>query len=218
MAGNVVTLPFNLKLKDITKDWIIRHSVSVEAGYVFNKDDRGGETNHGIIKATAEEWKPQLVAKFGWNGKMIDLTEEMALYIYDEGWWKKMRCDDLHRIHPLLCQRMFDFGINGGRPTAVRYLQRLLNVLNRAGADYADQTPDGGMGKLTIGQLEAFVAKRGQRGLLYLLNGLTGMHTYHYIEISEKRIQNETFTNGWLDRLFGATEFYARVLIQGEGK
>lgn len=217
MAGNAVMF-FETKLKDITKEWIIRHSVNVEAGYVNNPDDRGGETNCGITYETAQEWKSQLVAKFRWDGKMINLTREMAWFIYDEGWWKRMRCDDLHRIHPLLCQRMFDFAINGGRTTSVRYLQRLLNVLNRGGKDYPDQTPDGVVGKLTLGQLEAFVAKRGPRGLLYLLNGLTGIHTNHYVEISEKRVANETFTNGWLDRLLGATELYARILILGEGK
>lgn len=217
MGANAI-IPWNVMLKDVTKEWIINHSVNIEAGYVNNKNDLGKETKHGITYATAQEWKPQLVAKFGWDGKMINLTREMAWYIYDQGWWQRMRCDELMAIHPLLCQRIFDFAINGGRVVSVKYLQRLLNVLNRQGKDYPDFAPDGGIGKNTLGQLRSFAAKRGSRGIMYLLQGLTGMHVNHYVEISEGRVANEEFTNGWLDRLLGATEFYARVMIVGEGK
>lgn len=217
MAASAI-IPWNVMLKDVTKEWIINHSVNVEAGYVNNKNDLGKETNRGITYVTAQEWKPQLVAKFGWDGKMINLTREMAWYIYDQGWWQRMRCDELMAIHPLLCQRIFDFAINGGRVVSVKYLQRLLNVLNRQGKDYPDFAPDGGIGKNTLGQLRSFAAKRGPRGIMYLLQGLTGMHVNHYVEISEGRVANEEFTNGWLDRLLGATEFYARVMIVGEGK
>lgn len=217
MGANAI-IPWNVMLKDVTKEWIINHSVNIEAGYVNNKNDLGKETKHGITYATAQEWKPQLVAKFGWDGKMINLTREMAWYIYDQGWWQRMRCDELMAIHPLLCQRIFDFAINGGRVVSVKYLQRLLNVLNRQGKDYPDFSPDGGIGKNTLGQLRSFAAKRGPRGIMYLLQGLTGMHVNHYVEISEGRVANEEFTNGWLDRLLGATEFYARVMIVGEGK
>ena len=217
MGANAI-IPWNVMLKDVTKEWIINHSVNIEAGYVNNKNDLGKETKHGITYATAQEWKPQLVAKFGWDGKMINLTREMAWYIYDHGWWQRMRCDELMAIHPLLCQRIFDFAINGGRVVSVKYLQRLLNVLNRQGKDYPDFAPDGGIGPNTLGQLRSFAAKRGPRGIMYLLQGLTGMHVNHYVEISEGRVANEEFTNGWLDRLLGATEFYARVMIVGEGK
>ena len=217
MGANAI-IPWNVMLKDVTKEWIINHSVNIEAGYVNNKNDLGKETKHGITYVTAQEWKPQLVAKFDWDGKMINLTREMAWYIYDHGWWQRMRCDELMAIHPLLCQRIFDFAINGGRVVSVKYLQRLLNVLNRQGKDYPDFSPDGGIGKNTLGQLRSFAAKRGPRGIMYLLQGLTGMHVNHYVEISEGRVANEEFTNGWLDRLLGATEFYARVMIVGEGK
>lgn len=211
-------IPWNVMLKDINKEWIISHCVNTEAGYVNNKDDLGKETNHGITYATAQEWKSELVKQFGWNGKMIDLTREMAWFIYDKGWWQRMRCDEILEISPLLCHRIFDFAINGGRTVSIKYLQRLLNTLNRGGKDYPDFAPDGGIGPNTLGQLKAFAKARGPRGIMYLLNGLSGMHINHYVEISEKRPQNETFTNGWFDRMLTATEFYARTMIVGEGK
>ena len=39
----------NPTLSDFTKDFIIRRAVAVEAGYVNDPDDSGGETNHGDI-------------------------------------------------------------------------------------------------------------------------------------------------------------------------
>lgn len=211
-------VPWNVMLIDINKHWIITNCVNTEAGYVNNPDDRGGETNHGITAATAAEWKSDLVKLFKWDGTMRNLTREMAMYIYDKGWWQRMRCDEILEIHPLLCHRIFDFAINGGRVVSVKYLQRLMNVLNRGGKDYPDYSPDGGIGPNTLGQLKAFAKARGQRGLLYLLNGLAGMHVNHYVEISESRVANETFTNGWFDRMLSATEFYSRTMIVGEGK
>jgi lysozyme family protein len=195
-----------------TKEWIISNTVNTEAGYVNNPNDLGGETNHGIILTTAKEWEVDLRKVYNWDGKMINLTKEMALYIYDRGWWQKLKCNELYAISPLLAHRVFDFGINGGRTASVTYLQRLLNVLNRQGKDYQDLAVDGIIGNGTLGQLQAFVNKRKEKGLCYLLTGLTGMHVAHYVNISESRGANEEFTNGWLERLLSSSIYYAKVL------
>ncbi|MGL5530176.1 MAG: glycosyl hydrolase 108 family protein, partial [Plesiomonas shigelloides] len=134
------------KLSDIGFEDILIHSVNVEAGHVNDPDDRGGETNHGITYATAQEWKADLVAKFNWDGTMRNLTREMAMYIYEYGWWRRLRCPELLEIHPLIAQRVFDFGINAGRARAGRAIQIILNVSNRCELDYADISEDGAIG------------------------------------------------------------------------
>lgn len=177
-----------------SKEGIIRAKASIEAGYVNNKNDLGGETNHGITIATARE--------FGYTGAMKDLTEAQALDIYDKGWWQKMMLDQVLQINPVIADRLFDFGINSGRGNAITVLQRMLNVLNRQGKLYPDIVVDGGMGKNTIASLNSFKAARGDKGLNVLAFSLTCHQVSYYTDISEKRMANEEFTYGWYDRVF----------------
>lgn len=200
-----------LALNEISFYPILVHSVAVEAGYVNHPKDPGKETNHGITAATAAEWKAVLVEKFGWNGKMRDLTKEMAMYIYEFGWWKRLRCDELMAIHPLIAQRVFDFGINAGRPRAGRALQVVLNVSNRAGLDYADIGEDGSIGDATIGALKAYYAKRGAAGLRSLLMGMVGRHFQHYQELCIKDKDFEDFYVGWSARLESDVAMYYKI-------
>lgn len=189
------------KLSEIGLEDILYHSVNVEAGYVNNPNDRGKETNHGITYATAQEWKADLVAKFKWDGTMRNLTREMALYIYEYGWWRRLRCPELLAIHPLIAQRVFDFGINAGRARAGRAIQIILNVSNRSGLDYADIGEDGAIGDKTINALKAFAAKRGPKGLRSFLISMAGRHSTHYQDVCIKNPSQEEFFNGWQNRL-----------------
>ncbi len=177
-----------------SKEGIIRAKTAIEAGYVNNPNDLGGETNHGITIATARE--------FGYKGNMRDLTVEQALDIYDRGWWQRMRLDQILAMNVMLADRLFDFGINAGRANAIKSLQRILNVLNRQGKLYSDIDADGGIGTLTLTALAGFIKARGADGLNRLMFALTCHQVAYYTEISEKRVQNEEFTYGWYDRVY----------------
>ena len=206
-----MTKLIDMKLSEISFAPILYHSVAVEAGYVNHPNDPGKETNHGITYATAQEWKPQLVAKFGWDGTMRGLTKEMAMYIYEFGWWVPLRCQELLQIHPLIAQRVFDFGINAGRPRSGRALQIVLNVSNRAGLDFSDIGEDGAIGNATIGALKSFYAKRGAAGLRQLLMGMVGRHFQHYQDLCIKDKKFEDFYGGWSARLESDVAMYYRI-------
>ena len=124
-----------MKLADFTCENIIRKSVNVEAGYVNNPADKGGETNWGITYATAQEHKADLIKLFKWDGAMRNLTQPMAMWVYRHSWWDRLRCDELLAVHPFIADRIFDFGINAGRGAAGTNLQRILNVMNRMGKE-----------------------------------------------------------------------------------
>lgn len=191
---------------------IVTHSISeYEKGWVNNPKDPGKETMCGITIATATQYKDELVAKFKWTGKMRDLTQEMADYIYLTYWWKPLRCDDLRAIHPFIAQRVFDFGINGGRGRAGESLQIVLNVLNRNATDYPDLVVDGGIGNKTIEALKAYANKRGQSGLRGLLIGIASRHMVHYQTIAIANQTLETFSNGWQTRIEQDIAMYYRV-------
>ena len=200
------------QLSDFTREQIIRRCVAVEAGYVNNPADKGGETKCGITAATAAEHREGLIKRFQWNGRMIDLTEEMAMWIYQTSWWDRLCLDEVLKIHPFIADRLFDFGVNAGRGAAGTNLQRILNVMNRMQQDYKDLKVDGAIGPGTINTLKAYVAKRGQTGVLNLIQLLIDLQGAYYVQIAEKRELNETFMSGWTTRVREANELYQHVL------
>lgn len=182
-----------------TKEEIIKHICGVEAGYVNHPKDPGKETNHGITQATALEWK-QLWSKHGWNGDMRTLPVSLAMDIYDQGWWQRLGCDRVFKLSPALCERLMDFGVNAGRGNAAKSLQRVLNTMNKNGALWPDVVADGAIGPKTLDVVERCL-KYSDENLSNVEFAMFGMQTYYYIEISEKRGDNEAFTNGWLNRV-----------------
>lgn len=201
-----------MKLSEFTREYIIKRCVGVEAGYVNNPADKGGETNHGITAATAAEYKADLVRLFNWSGRMIDLTEPMALYIFRVGWWDRLHCTELLAVHPFIADRIFDFGVNAGRGAAGTNLQRILNVMNRMQKDYKDISTQGSIGPETLGALKSYVAKRGNDGVLNLIQLLIDLQGAHYVQVSEKREFNETFMSGWTTRVREANQLYQSIL------
>jgi len=199
------------KLTDFTKVNIIDSYSSIEGGYVNNPNDRGGETNFGVTATTANQYKGQLQALFGWDGTMRNFTREMAYYVYDQGWWQRMNCDRLLAIHPFICDRVFDFSINGGRGAGVGTFQRILNVCNRQGKDYKDITVDGGLGNASVDALQSYVAKRGAAGIDVFVQYQLALQGAFYVQLAEKDPTQEEFVNGWGSRVTDIANLYARV-------
>lgn len=203
----------NRTLNDYTKGFIITDKTRIEGGYVNNPDDRGGKTNHGITESLARRYEDKLVSIFNWNGKMRDLTKQMAYWIYKTHFWDFMKLDTVHHFHPLLADKMFDFGINAGRRTSVKVLQRYLTLNNNKGNLYPDLVIDGYVGAKTFHALERYLTVRqGVRGIWNLLHGFIAMQSAHYFDISESRERNETFTYGWVTRAADDAVEYVHVL------
>lgn len=185
-----------------SKEWIITDKTAVEAGYVNHPSDPGGETNCGITKEVAERNKADLVAKFKWNGKMQNLTKEMAFYIYDKDYWKAMYLDEIHKRCPYIADKMFDIGINIGTGRAEPWLQTFLNTMNRQGKDFKDIPVDGQIGPGTVAAMDAFMKVRGNKVARWtIMKGLLCLQGAHYINISAANGKLEDFTFGWYDRL-----------------
>lgn len=84
-----------------------------EGGYVNNPEDPGGETNWGISKRSY----PHLDIK--------NLTRKEAKAIYKKDFWDKIHADELPDG---VAWQVFDFAVNSGVQTAIRYLQRAVGV------------------------------------------------------------------------------------------
>lgn len=163
--------------------------VMVEGGYSNHPSDTGGETQFGITKAVARA--------NGYTGDMRDLPLETAKAIYRALYWDALRLTEIDALCPAVAHELFDTGVNMGVGVAAKFLQRALNVFNRMGADYADLIPDGALGPKTVAALKALLAKRGKNGELVLVRALNALQGARYIEISESRTENESFTFGW---------------------
>ena len=80
-----------------------------EGGYVFDKDDAGGETKFGISKRSY----PDVDIK--------NLTTDEAKAIYKKDYWNKLKADDI--ASQKVAFELFDTAVNMGVKTASKLIQ-----------------------------------------------------------------------------------------------
>jgi len=139
---------------DISK--IIDAVIAREGGYVNNPDDRGGATNFGITQAVARAQ--------GYAADMRDMPRDEAVSIYTRLYWLKPKLDQIANAAPELAAKLFDIAVNMGPATAIGFLKRALNVMNRMGKDFANLAPVPIIDDATLTALNAFLEKRGAAG------------------------------------------------------
>ncbi|AOW22715.1 MULTISPECIES: glycoside hydrolase family 108 protein [Sphingomonas] len=169
------------------------HTLGIEGGYADDPADRGGKTQWGITEAVARA--------DGYTGDMRALPKARALAIYRRLYWDRIGLDWIAAVDSAVACEVFDTGVNQGVAIAGRFLQRVLNVLNRAGRDYPDLVVDGVAGPATADALRALIRVRGREGRDALLAYLDALQGARYVEIAEARAANEAFTFGWAKRL-----------------
>jgi lysozyme family protein len=169
------------------KSHIINEIIRVEGGYVNDPSDSGGETNFGITEAVARA--------NGYVGPMELMPREVAFDIYSAKYWDSVAGDELLALSPEIAEEVVDTSVNMGPARAGKFLQRALNVLNKATGLYADVAVDGAIGPATIRALHAYLTARDGKELAKALNCLQGAF---YIELAEKREKDERFVYGWL--------------------
>lgn len=163
--------------------------LKIEGGYSDDARDLGGKTNWGITEKVARE--------HGYTGDMRALGLKQARAIYKSAYWDALNLDAVDALSPAVAHELFDTGVNMGVRMAALFLQRILNVFNRAGSDYEDVVMDGRVGDRTVHALRAILSRRGKLGETVLLRALNALQGARYIEITENRRENEAFVFGW---------------------
>lgn len=163
--------------------------IGVEGGYSNNPADSGGETRWGITVAEAR--------RNGYTGPMKSLPPDLAKRIYRVKYWDALKLDVINTITPEIASELFDTCVNMGQETAVLFLQKSLNALNRQGADYDDVLEDGQIGQRTIQALATFIQLRKLDGITVLSRMLNVLQGAKYIELSRQRQKDEAFVFGW---------------------
>lgn len=163
--------------------------MKVEGGYVNHPHDKGGPTKYGITEKTARA--------YGYQGEIKDLPDTLAYDIYLQRYWLEPKFDQVALMTPLIAQEMLDTGINMGQSTAVKFLQRALNTLNRQGSSYPDVLVDGVLGSISLYALQAYLKERGSKGEQVLFRMLNAQQSVRYMEIAEANKTQESFQYGW---------------------
>ncbi len=159
-----------------------------EGGYVNHKNDRGGETNYGVTKATFLEAKRQrILSKDIVN--VANITKKDAEKVFKQMYWNKMHGDDLPRD---LSIAVFDMAINSGPKTAIKTLQKVLGVSQNG----------------TIGS-ETLLAINNYKG--DLLDDYLKAREAKYLAIVKKKPTQKVFIKGWLNRLKDLRKYIAKL-------
>jgi lysozyme family protein len=208
MRGVIMDMDKDMLMGSYTAVDAIGKVIDKEAGYVNDPDDLGGETNYGVTIAVAKRHS-NLWGQYDWDGDMRTMPRAFAIHVYKLGYWDSLRLDEVLQLSPLMADCMFDTAVNCGVGRAGEWLQRILNVLNRGGDAYPDIKVDGDVGPTTMRTLQAYHNFRGDGGIKVLLAAFICMKGHHYINISERRERNESFTYGWLShRVFEDMNLY----------
>lgn len=182
-----------------------RTVIGNEGPYDNDPKDPGGETIFGITRKYSGSWigwkcfdQWKLVHPEATREEIVGFVKgdgSMQIYIRDFyicGPWASIRGNDMK--DQAVAEELFDSGINCGMVTAIKWLQRALNIFNRGGKDYPDMEVDGNLGNQTLEALNNLIARRGNSLILKALNAEQGMH---YLTIAEKNPALEDFEAGW---------------------
>ncbi|HEX9173862.1 MAG TPA: glycosyl hydrolase 108 family protein [Telluria sp.] len=171
-------------------DQLVEELIGREGRYTNHPSDRGGPTCWGITEAVAR--------KHGYAGLMRDLQRAMAVHIYRAEYFVGPGFDNVYALSQPIAEEMFDTGVNMGAGLPGPWLQRILNALNNHGKDYPEIGVDGKLGPATMAALRSFLNRRGADGETVILRALNCLQGVRYLDITEKREQNEDFYFGWL--------------------
>jgi len=147
-----------------------------EGGYVWDKDDAGGETNLGV---TVGAWGAYLGRAIQ-PGEMAKLTKSDVKPFYKSMYWDKVRGDELPTG---VDYAVFDFAVNAGTGRAAKFLQRAVGAVD-----------DGVIGSGTL----ALVAKITPGKLL---ENFAEQKEAFYNTLAEKNPTQQKFLKGWLARV-----------------
>lgn len=167
----------------------IEHIIDIEGDYIDHPSDKGGPTRFGITE--------QVARAYGYKADMRILPRELATDIYLQRYWLDPKFDQVALVSPMLAEELLDTGINMGQATAVKFLQRALNVLNQRATKYPDVVVDGYLGAISLACLETFIQQRGKDGERTLFKMLNAQQSVRYMELAEKNMSQEDFEFGW---------------------
>lgn len=159
-------------------DIFINRLLRLEGGYVNHKNDRGGCTNKGV---TLPVFRGMYGAGLDCND-LKNITDEQASQIYKKNYWDVCGGDKI--CNSQIANLLVDFAVNSGCKTAIKAIQRLLNV-----------DADGIVGPMTLRAIN------GHSDPFKLHSALMDARVKFYEDIVKNNESQRVFLKGWLNRL-----------------
>jgi lysozyme family protein len=163
------------------------HVIKSEGGYVWDKNDAGGETNHGVTRVAWGEYLGRAIM----DGEMKALTVDQVKPFYKKQYWDRCRCDDLPAG---VDYAVFDFAVNAGTGQAAKFLQRAAGTKD-----------DGAIGPGTLAAVSNHQPNE-------ILERFSEQKEAFYRGIVSRRPDQEKFLKGWLARV-EAVETAANTML-----
>jgi lysozyme family protein len=150
--------------------------IKSEGGYVWDKDDAGGETNLGVTKGAWSSYQGRPIL----DGEMKALTVETVKPFYKKMYWDKVHGDELPSG---VDYAVFDFAVNAGSGQSAKFLQRAVGA-----------NADGAIGPNTLRLVQDFEPET-------LLDNFTTQKEDFYNGIVERKPEQAKFLKGWMSRV-----------------
>lgn len=174
---------------------IVASVVSVEGGYVNNKNDPGGATNHGVTEKVARA--------NGYQGHMRDLPKETAVEIYAADYVTKANFEGIVDLSAAVGEEVIDTGVNAGTGRSARWFQRSINQLNSPGGCPIISV-DGQVGPATLDAYSCLMRTRGARRACQMtIKLMDAQQAQHYMALVDRDPKFSTFIVGWVDHRVG---------------
>ncbi len=173
----------------------------LEAGYVFDKDDKGGETYEGIARNYHPDWEGWGIIdqlknekKFPESLKSNKELNAAVKSFYKDKFWDVLELDNYPDIIAL---ELFEEAVNCGIKRAVRFMQNTANILNNNQKYYPDIRVDGVLGKKTKEAFAKCIKRHDKQTVFNVLNIFQGAF---YLELMIKNPVYEKYI-GWFKRV-----------------
>lgn len=179
-----------------TVDQMVSAIVRREGGYVNDRNDKGGPTNHGVSLYRYAKGKPELDLDGDGDIDADDIklvTPELAMKLYKEDFFFQPGYDKLPAD---LQSPVFDMAVNAGAKRSTILLQRAVVALGQP-----LRSIDGALGPKTLAAIAAVVAEKGAKTLN---NQFVAERIAFYEGLVARNSSQGRFLKGWKNR---ANEF-----------
>ncbi len=161
-----------------------------EGGYVFDKDDPGGETYKGVARNMNSKWRgwvsiDMMKKQAGFPKNLdqnADLQEDVENF-YERNYWDRIQGDSINS--QAIANSIFDFAVNAGVASSSSLAQMVV-----------DATVDGVIGNKTVQLINSFSEE-------LFLASFTIAKISRYLAIVEKRPTSRKYLYGWVRRALG---------------
>jgi len=194
----------------------LKEILRYEGTYSKHSSDIGGETYKGISRFYHSDWDGWEIidlVKEKFDGIKIlksgDITaalgsayqnklEQLVALFYKEEFWDRIKGDELSEIDEDLACEVFDMAVNMGVRSAVKNLQKAVNLTYQNFIDVMEEiAEDGILGKVTLSKVKEL---KEHELMVEMIEYFRKLRALKYAKIVKNNPNQAVFIEGWIKR------------------